>query len=185
MKVLFATSNIHKVLEGNEIGRKFGIEFKQISVAYPEIRNKDVARVAENGARFAFNKIKKPLIVEDTGLFIDALNGFPGSFSAFVFRKIGNNGILRLMKNIGNRKAKFISAIAYFDLNGVKIFKGLLKGTIAKNPKGTEGFGYDPIFIPEKSRRTLAENFNLKNKISHRKKAFEKFCRWYKNRSYP
>lgn len=182
MKILFATSNIHKVLEGNEIGKEFGIEFKQISVPYPEIRDEDVGKVAEDGAKFVFSKIKKPVIVEDTGLFINALNGFPGPYSAFVFGKIGNEGILRLMKGINNRKAEFISAIGYCDSNGVKIFKGILEGTISKSPKGDKGFGYDPIFLPDKSRRTLAENFKLKNKISHRKKAFEKFCKWYKRR---
>ncbi len=180
MKILFATSNLHKVLEGNEIGKEFGIEFKQISVPYPEIRDEDVGKVAEDGARFVFSKIKKPVIVEDTGLFIDALNGFPGPYSAFVFRKIGNEGILRLMKNMKNRKAEFISAIGYCDLSGVKVFKGVLKGRIAEKPKGNEGFGYDPIFTPENSKKTLAEDFSLKNRISHRKKAFEKFCGWYK-----
>ncbi len=219
IRILFATSNPHKVHEGNETGKEFGIEFKQISVPYSEIRDEDVGRIAEDGANFVFSKIKKPVIVEDTGLFIDALNGFPGPYSAFVFRKIGNDGILRLMKNIKNRKAEFISAIGYCDLEGVKIFKGILNGTIARKPKGNEGFGYDPIFIPDKSKKillpknskgifghkilpmakfscrkiltrntlyydkkTLAEDFNLKNQISHRKKAFEKFCRWYRNR---
>ncbi len=177
-KVKFATSNPHKVREGNLVGKKFGIDFVQIKQSYPEIRDEDVSKVAEEGGRFVFDKIKEPIIVEDTGLFIEALNGFPGSFSAFVFRKIGNDGILKLLGSEKDRNAEFISAIGYCDENGVKIFKGIVKGSIADEKKGMEGFGYDPIFIPTGYGKTFAEDPDLKSRISHRRKAFQKFCEW-------
>jgi len=178
MKIKFATSNPYKVREGNLVGRKFGMEFVQIKQSYPEIRDEDVSRVAEEGARFVFDRVKEPVIVEDTGLFIEPLNGFPGSFSAFVFQKIGNDGILKLLRGERNRKAKFISAIGYCDENGVKIFKGIVGGSIANEKKGGEGFGYDPIFIPINYKRTFAEDPDLKARISHRKRAFQKLCEW-------
>ena len=87
--ILFATSNLHKVSEANEIGRKFNINFKQIELPYPEIRDESVEKVAAEGVKFVFNKIKKPVVVEDSGLFIETLNNFPGSYSAFVQEKIG------------------------------------------------------------------------------------------------
>ena len=177
-KVKFATSNPHKVREGNLVGKRFDIEFVQIKHAYPEIRDEDVSKVAEEGARFVFDRIKEPVIVEDTGLFIEALNGFPGSFSAFVFQKIGNDGILKLLKGEENRKAEFVSVIGYCDENGVKIFKGIVEGSIADEKKGSEGFGYDPLFIPTGYEKTFAEDPELKGKVSHRKKAFQKFCEW-------
>jgi len=175
--ILFATSNPHKVSEANETGKKHNINFKQIELPYPEIRDESVEKVASEGAKFVFNKIKKPVIVEDSGIFIDALNNFPGSYSAFVEKKIGNPGILKLLTGEKNRGAKFISAVGFCDAKGiVKTFTGTVYGKISNEIKGTGGFGYDPIFIPENSELTFAENPELKNKISHRKIAVEKFC---------
>ena len=179
MKILFATSNNHKVREANAVGKEFKIEFVQIQIEYPEIRSESVSRVAGEGARFVFEKIRERVIVEDSGLFIDALNGFPGPYSAFVFRKIGNDGILKLLKE--NRNAKFISAIGYCDSNGVRTFEGIVKGIIAEKPRGNAGFGYDPIFIPENYEKTFAEDPGLKSRISHRRMAFQKFCNWITN----
>ena len=178
MRILFATSNHHKVMEANEVGKNFGVEFSHLMERYPEIRDEDVSRVAEAGAKFVFEKIQKPVVVEDTGLFIEALNGFPGSYSAFVFKKIGNQGILQLLKEKENRNARFISAVGYCDSDGVRIFQGLVEGSIAREAKGGAGFGYDPIFIPEGQSETFAQDPEMKNGISHRRRAFEKFCRW-------
>ncbi len=178
MKIRFATSNPHKVAEANEAGREFGVEFEQIRVDYPEIRAEDVEDVAKDGAQYVFGKTKSAVIVEDTGLYIEALNGFPGAFSAFVHRKIGSDGILKLMDGVENRAAKFRSAIGWRDENGVKIFSGEVEGEINSEKRGEEGFGYDPIFVPKGQKKTFAEDFRMKNKVSHRRQAFEKFCKW-------
>lgn len=177
--ILFATSNPHKVSEANEIGRKFNINFKQIELPYPEIRDESVEKVAAEGAKFVFDKIKEPVIVEDSGIFIDSLNNFPGSYSAFVQEKIGNEGILKLLTGEENRSAKFISAVGFCDSGGItRTFTGEVCGRISNEIRGTGGFGYDPVFIPEGSELTFAENPELKNKISHRKVAVEKFCKF-------
>ena len=162
------------------MGAEFGIEFVQIKQDYPEIRDEDVSMVAKEGAKFVFDKIKGPVFVEDTGLFIEILNGFPGSYSAFVFNKIGNEGILKLMQGVNNRdrKAIVISAIGYFDTYGVRVFKGVVEGHIATQVLGSVGFGYDPIFIPLGYEKTFSEDQELKNRVSHRRKAFEQFCEW-------
>ncbi len=128
---------------------------------------------------FLKNKnFKKPIIVEDTGMYIAALNGFPGSYSKFVFQKIGNEGILKLMQDKTDRSATFISAIGYFDGKILLSFVGKVEGTIIEKKIGSDGFGYDPIFLPNGYKKTFAEDYELKKKISHRTKAFEKFCEW-------
>ena len=177
-KVDFATSNSFKVKEANTVGEPLGIEFTQLNQPYPEIRAEEVEKVAEEGAKFVYEKVKQPVIVEDTGLYIKALNGFPGSYSKFVFQKIGNEGILKLLEGKENKNAKFISAVGYGDEEGTKIFVGKIAGKISTKIKGQEGFGYDSIFIPEEREKTFAQDYELKKKISHRKKAVESFCQW-------
>ncbi len=177
-KIKFATSNPYKVREANLVGEKFQIEFIQIEEDYPEVRDDDVRKVAIEGVDYVFNKLGEPVIVEDTGLFINALNGFPGSYSAFVFYKIGNEGILRLLANSENRNAEFVSAIGFHDLEGMRVFDGTVSGKIGARITGTAGFGYDSIFIPEGNERSFGEDPDLKARVSHRKKAFEKFCQF-------
>jgi len=179
--ILFATSNPHKVREGNKIAREFGIRFEQINVDYPEIRDENIRKIAAEGVKFVFERIKKPVIVEDTGLFIDALNGFPGPYSAYVYKKIGCEGILKLLQDSDNRDAEFITAIGFKDSSTLRIFEGRISGTISNEKRGTAGFGYDPIFIPKSLDKTFAEDPEMKDRISHRRNAFYKFCQWFSN----
>lgn len=178
IEIFFSTSNKHKVYEANKIGLNFRVSFKQITVDYPEIRDESVERVAEEGVKFVYKIFNKPLIVEDSGLFIEALNGFPGPYSAYVQKKIGNKGIIKLMEGEQNRNAKFISAVSYFDGKTLKTFTGEVEGKISSEEKGGLGFGYDPVFIPSEHNKTFAEDENLKNEISHRRKSIEKFCKF-------
>jgi len=181
MEVLFATSNQHKVAEANKVGADYKIRFTQINVLYPEVRADSVRAVAEEGARYVHAQIKRPIIVEDSGLFIEALNGFPGAYSHFVFNKIGCDGILRLMNGIDNRRAQFISAVGYFGGEEVKVFEGAVDGVITSDQHGAHGFGYDPIFKPLGSTKTFAQDLKLKNEVSHRRKATELLCQYLKS----
>jgi XTP/dITP diphosphohydrolase len=176
MKVLFATSNKHKVAEANNIGGEYGVEFTQINTTYPEIRDDSVAAIAEAGVKHVYNQVKKPVVVEDSGLFIHALNDFPGPYSSFVFNRIGSEGILRLMSGLENRKAAFISAVAYTDGRECRVFEGVVEGLITEEVRGTGGFGYDPIFKPEGRELTFAQDPEHKNRVSHRRRAVEKLC---------
>lgn len=173
--LFFVSSNNHKYQEAKTILDTFGIKLGFIKSNLEEIQSNSLEEIALHKAKDAFSKCKKPLIIEDDGLFVDSLEGFPGPYSSYVFKTIGNKGILNLLKQ--NRKAKFVSIITYCDKNTLQSFDAKIIGSISKNSKGN-GWGYDPIFIPNKSKKTFAELKN-KNELSHRYKALKKFSKWY------
>jgi XTP/dITP diphosphohydrolase len=117
-------------------------------------------------------------MIEDAGMFIDCLKGFPGVYSAYVQKTVGNNGILRLMDGMDNRGAAFKSVVGYVE-PGMEpvVFKGELKGDIGFEPRGTGGFGYDPIFYV--NGKSLAEmSLEEKNRISHRAGSMKALKQW-------
>ena len=176
--LLFVSSNIHKFKEAKQILDSFRIPLQFFKLNLEEIQSNSIKQIAIKKAQDAFSKCKKPLIIEDDGLHIDSLDGFPGPYSSYVHKTIGNKGILNLLKK--NRTAKFVSTITYYDKNILESFEGKLIGSISKSEKG-KGWGYDPIFIPKNLKKTFAE-LNNKNIISHRYKALKKFSNWYLNK---
>ncbi len=148
-----------------------------------EPQSDSISEIAKVKAQQAYAALRIPLIVDDTGLFIEALAGFPGPYAAYVQDSIGNTGILRLMDGIQNRRAYFATSIAYIDDNGIQTFEGRVDGEITDSPRGTDGFGYDPVFAI--GNCTLAEmNMEEKNTVSHRARALFAFREWYlSNRS--
>jgi len=177
----FATTNKGKLREVAEILKP--IKVRQLVLDIPEIRSDSTARIAEEKARYAAKLSGHAVLAEDSGLFVDALNGFPGAYSAHAWDKIGNEGMLRLMRGARDRSARFISAVAYSKrISKPHSFVGELNGKIARSIRGKSGFGYDPIFIPQGFSKTNGElGLDIKNTISHRKKALEKFKEWYLN----
>ena len=148
-----------------------------------EIQEDSLSKIAEQKVLDAFNRCKNAVIVEDDGLFIDSLSGFPGPFSSYVFKTIGNYGILKLLAAIdaSDTLAYFKSIIAFCDSNNEPImFEGHVVGTISKNIQG-RGWGFDPIFIPEKQNKTYAQ-LAEKNKLSHRYESLKKFANWFRNK---
>jgi len=171
----FVSSNNHKYQEAKIILDSFGIKLGFLKLNLEEIQSNSLKEIAVSKANDAFSKCKKPIIIEDDGIFINSLNGFPGPYSSYVFKTIGNKGILNLLKQ--NRTAKFVSIITYCDKKTLQLFDAKLNGSISKNMHG-KGWGYDPIFIPNNSKKTFAE-LNYKNILSHRYKALKKFSKWY------
>jgi XTP/dITP diphosphohydrolase len=171
------TSNAGKAAE---VEAFFGglLEVDHIILDVPEHRSSDVAEIAREKARYAFGQLNTPLIVDDTGFFIDALDGFPGPYAAYVLNSIGNAGILRLMEGRTDRTARFTTGIAYADERGLEVFTGTLEGEITLCPRGNNGFGFDPIF--SLGKKTLAEiSIEEKSRISHRARALSSFCNWF------
>jgi XTP/dITP diphosphohydrolase len=183
MKIYFVTGNINKIKEARIILKDLDVEIEQIKIDYPEIQG-TLEEVAEFGAKWVYNILKKPVIVEDSGFFVEALNGFPGTYSRFVQETIGNEGILKLLEDKDNRNAYFKTVIGYCDENGVKLFKGIVKGRVSNEIRSKGyGFAYDSIFIPEGEERTFAEmTTEEKSQISHRKRAFEEFKKFLLDR---
>jgi len=174
----FVTSNPHKFGEAERILKKAGVKIRHERLSSPEIRSDDVAEVAADSARKLGGTVKPPFFVEDAGLFIDALNGFPGAYSAWALRKVGVQGILRLMRGVKGRRASFRSAVALFDGKKVFVFTGEAEGRIASRARGIGGFGYDPVFVPLGSRLCFAEmSGSEKDAFSHRRKALEGLAR--------
>ncbi|ABR55127.1 non-canonical purine NTP pyrophosphatase, rdgB/HAM1 family [Methanococcus vannielii SB] len=177
MKIYFATGNQNKVNEANIILKGLeGYELEHLKIPYAEIQG-TLEEVSKVGVKEIYNKIKKPVIVEDSGFFIESLNGFPGTYSKYVQETLGNEKILKLLKDEENRKAYFKTIIGYFDGIDLKLFRGEIFGSVSKEIK-TSGFGfaYDSIFIPEGQNKTFAEmTTKEKSDISHRKLAFYKF----------
>ncbi len=182
----FASSNenkfleIQSFLEWEKKENKENVKIRFSSPAIKEIQSDSIIEIAEDKAKKAFDSIKSPVIVEDDGLFIEELNGFPGVYSSFVFKTIGNKGILNLLANNEKRRARFLSVFSFFDGNTIETFGGETAGHIATEIFPS-GWGFDPIFKPENEDLTYGElNLQKKNEISHRSKAFRQFLMWYK-----
>ncbi len=172
MKLKVITSNPGKVAEYQKAFDELGIEMEHYRLPYDEVQTFDLEEVVNKGMDEIIAKGVRNFIVDDTGLFIDALKGFPGVWSAFVQKTIGNDGILKLMDGIEDRGAEFRCCIGC-DIDGKRIIvTGVCRGFITESAKGTDGFGYDPIFSPD-GELTFAEmSVDDKNKISHRGNAF-------------
>ncbi|MCR6690926.1 MAG: XTP/dITP diphosphatase [archaeon YNP-LCB-003-016] len=184
--ILFISKNKNKFIEASHILSSFNIKLEWAPFSKLEIQSSSLSDIALFAARNAFESIKKPLIVEDDGLFIKALNGFPGPFSSYIYSTIGLNGILRLMEGVDDRECFFESAVAFCNQNISKVFVGRVYGEISRVIRGSCGFGFDPIFIPKGENLTFAEMpLNYKCSISHRAVALKDFARWFlKNFKY-
>jgi XTP/dITP diphosphohydrolase len=184
--VFFATNNVNKFNEAREVLAESRIAVGMLRVKSLEIQSESLGEIAQASVMEASEKCRLPMVVEDAGLFVDALNGFPGPYAAYVYRTIGNKGLLRLMERVDKRKAEFKSVVAYFSsqLESPMCFEGTVTGEIVRRErKATNkmGFGFDPIFKPDNSDKTFAQmNVAEKCKRSHRAAAFRKFAEWYR-----
>ena len=116
------------------------------------------------------------------GLFVDGLGGFPGVYSSYVLRTIGNEGLLKLMENISDRTARFKSCVGACIGSHIIIANGECQGKIDFSQKGNGGFGFDPIFIPDGYDTTFAEmTLEEKNKVSHRGNSIRSFAEQFTN----
>ena len=177
-ELFFASSNEHKFQEAERILANLGMQINLFKTTLEEIQSNNLNDIAEKKAIYAYDLIQKPVIIEDDGLFINSLDGFPGPYSSYVYDTIGNKGIMNLLENSEIRDAKFVSIIAYCDSDcDVKLFESSIPGKISSIiEKG--GWGYDPIFIPDGESKTYA-NVSDKDKFSHRAAALTKFSNWF------
>lgn len=191
-EIILATNNKHKLQEVREI-----LSPHKIVVYGLADLNLKVEEVEENGSTYFENALLKakavqklttmPIIADDSGLEIEALDNQPGLFSARFAESLGGHNkaieeILNQLRRKNNRNASFICDLCVLNMEKQPLrFEGVCKGTISSSPKGETGFGYDPIFIPENLNKTYAEiQQKEKNLISHRGKALKKFITYLK-----
>lgn len=192
MNLIFATGNQHKLEEiRNKLPRAMAVSSMRelgFTGEIPET-GKDLVENARIKAEFIHQTFGVDCFADDTGLEIDALDGQPGVYSA---RYAGDhcsfedntNLVLQKLNGIANRKAKFVTVIHLILGNDAYSFTGLIDGTISVNPRGSKGFGYDPIFIPEGHERTFAEmTLEEKNLISHRALAVKQLVDFLESRN--
>lgn len=192
LTLVIATGNPHKLEELQQLLEPVGWQIRSSK------EFEGVHEVIEDRPTLEGNAIKKameiqeavklPVLADDTGLFVDALNGEPGVFSA---RYAGedasyHDNVEKLLKELesipdDNRTARFKTIVAY--ANGAKVvtFEGVCEGRIIASPRGEKGFGYDPVFVPEGHEYTFAElSEDEKNALSHRGRALKRFKDWLK-----
>ncbi|WP_337860296.1 RdgB/HAM1 family non-canonical purine NTP pyrophosphatase [Ferroplasma sp.] len=171
--ITFITSNSHKYNEVEDLFRKNGLELKWLKMKYEEIQADDNETICRDSCIKLNQEIKSPFFIDDTGLYIDSLKGFPGPFASYVQDTLGNSIILKIASG---SDAFFKTVIGFSNGNEIYTFSGILNGKISGREAGSNKFGYDPIFIPEGYDKTLAElSVDEKNIISHRGRALDKF----------
>lgn len=189
MKVCFTTNNAHKLQEVKEIVGD-SIELLSLSdIGFSGDIPETHETLEENSlekAQYIFDRFQIPVFSDDSGLEVEALDGKPGVHTAHYSGTrdaVANmTQVLNELKPSDNRKAQFRAVMTYIDaLGNARQFEGIVEGEVAQQISGKEGFGYDPIFIPQGYDTTFAElSSEIKNGISHRKRALEKLVQFIK-----
>lgn len=176
-----ATKNENKLRETRAILADFGIRVRPLQCPKVEIQSPDIEKVSIFAADYISRTHRGMVAVEDSGLFVKALGGFPGPYSSYVHKTIGPNGILRLLERIRQRSAYFQTSIALSKSgHTLRVFTGRVRGRISWTKRGDNGFGFDSIFIPVGTVMTFGEMSDTqKNKRSHRFRGFRRLAKWY------
>ncbi len=185
MELSIATTNKHKVEEISKILSEYGIALGQKNVAMIEPDSGTLEEIAKSKAEQAFAKLKKPVIAEDTGVYFDAYNYFPGVLAKRVYEGIGFDGLLALIKKVPDWRAHFEPAICYFDGKRSRVFSGRLNGSllIKTVSVGKDRLPYEKLFVPDGYKTALVDlPLEGKNKISHRAQAARKLGEWLSQR---
>lgn len=179
-----ATQNKHKVEELSALLQDHFTVRDLSTLALTEEIPETGHTLTENSlqkARYIAEKFQVTCLADDSGLEVEALGGAPGVYSARYAGEPKNDQanlqlLLQNLRGNANRRARFVTVLTYFAAGSYHSFEGEIQGTIVESPRGTQGFGYDPVFQPEKEHRTFAEmTLAEKNVIAHRARALEKF----------
>jgi XTP/dITP diphosphohydrolase len=181
----FVTGNAGKAKELAALLRPLGITVRQDKRGYAEVQAETLREVAQAGAQHLLaGGLAPPFLLEDSGLFVAALRGFPGVYSRHALDTIGVPGLLRLLQDVEleSRGASFQACLLYVDPTGVpRAFEGSCPGRIAERAVGTNGFGFDPVFVPRGYDQTFAEMTEAqKSALSHRGQAARAFLDFLK-----
>lgn len=171
----FITKNQYKAREFQSLFIKTRYEIIPSAVLIEEIQTEDMEALVSDKAIKAFDKIRRPLFVDHTGLYLALFDGFPGGLTEIFWERLRNDRLAQIIGKSQNPAVTAVTMIGYCDGKRLEIFRGELKGRVAPEPRGPEGFQWDPIFIPGGSQKTFAEMGDEKNEISMRRLAIDKF----------
>jgi non-canonical purine NTP pyrophosphatase (RdgB/HAM1 family) len=170
--IIFVTGNSGKVCEAERI---LGASLKQAVLDLEEIQEIAVEPVVQKKALQAYTILHEPVLVEDTGFYIQAWNGLPGALIKWFLKALGTEGLCRLMRGERDRRVTAVTFFGYYNGSDYHSFAGEVAGVIPQTPRGTGGFGWDPIFQPLGGEKTFAEMMpEEKDRISMRRQALEK-----------
>ena len=163
--------------EKAEEAARLGFAIDRLDLDLPEPQALDPAVVAREKVESAWERLRRPVLVEDSGLEILAWGGFPGALVKWLEKSAGLDGIVRMLDPFPDRRARAVCAIACFDGERLVMARGVAEGSIAPAPRGERGFGWDSIFVPSGSTRTFAEMAAAeKDAVSHRGRAWEELA---------
>jgi non-canonical purine NTP pyrophosphatase (RdgB/HAM1 family) len=169
---VFVTSNLNKWHEAQRI---LGQPIERVELDLIELQAENVAAVALQKAREAYARLGRPVIVEDAGFELYGLGGFPGPFIKFWERLGGLESLCRTADGLGERRARAVCALGICSEHGSEVVEGAVEGSIAAEPRGTAGFGWDAVFIPQGESRTFGEMSPAeKDQLSHRRRAWQR-----------
>jgi XTP/dITP diphosphohydrolase len=170
LPVVFVTTRPEKAQEAERLG----FRLERLDLELPERQALDPSEIVEFKARAAYERLARPVLVEDSGLGIRAWNGFPGALVKWLEKSAGLEALARMLDSFPDRTATAVCAIAYCDGGEVLVARGETRGTIARSPRGSNGFGWDVLFVPEGSEKTFAEMSGTeKDRVSHRRRAWD------------
>lgn len=178
MKIAFVTTNKHKFEEAKDILKGYPLELEQVDIEYEENHDASLETIAFTAAKAMAGQLGRPVVLEDTGLFFEAYQGFPGALPKFVFNTLGYRGIFKLLEG-EDRRAYFRTVAGFCEPSGEpKLFPGVMRGQLTDkvfNPEA-DAMPYDRIFIPDGYEVTISDlSLAEKSKFSQRAEAFRKF----------
>lgn len=181
--IRFVTTNPGKFREVASRLARDGIEIRCLDMEYPEVQADRLEDVVRFASRRVQGTVGGDFLIDDSGLFVEALGGWPGVYSSDAYRRLGCAGLLSLMRGERNRQARF-RTVFLLHLDGEdRVFRGETRGAITPKPRGTHGFGFDPVFRPTGRRKTFAEmTTEEKNEVSHRGHATSSLARFLRGR---
>ncbi len=169
------TGNRNKLVEAERI---LGISLDCEPLDLPEIQSLDLIEVLRAKGEEAYRRLRRPVVVEETGLDLAALGGFPGPLVKWMLEAIGPGGIARTAHALGDPRATARCALIYLDGETEQIAEGDTRGELVLEARGDGGFGWDPVFVPEGRRETYAElGSSVKDHLGHRGKAWRRLQR--------
>lgn len=183
MKLTFLSSNKYKVEEAVTILQTKNIQVVGTSVKIPEIQTENVRDLVRDKALKAFSRIGRPVFVEHTGLYIEALNQLPGGLTQIFWDRLKAEGFIQLISHAKHSPVIARTMIGYCDNQKMHFFEGEVRGTFAEQSRGPDHFQWDCIFIPDGFNQTFAEMGEKKNEISMRRQALDQFSQFLREKN--